>query len=389
MNAEAAVRPTWDVVWVSDIPWSGLWQRPQQLATRFPEDVRILFVEPWTLGAAPAWSPQEVAPRIARISFPFLPLHARDLRLRRLAYRLGSSAPATSMLFGAQRLWARRWRGFGRDGARRLVLAENFLATPFLDAWRPDRIVYDMIDAPLHFAPVPPRLVPQWERLLARADRVVVTSETLGSLARSGGAKTPLLIGNGVEAERFDPGRVAPATLPGDPAEPALGYVGSLHSWFDVDLVSALAAAMPEARIVLVGPAPPETAATLTRLVASRPNLHWMGPRPYAEVPGLVRAFRVGLIPFRRTPLTEAVNPVKLYEYAAAGVPTVTTRFSDDVDAWSDAARVADGMEAFVTACREATAATPDVERLRAFARRHDWGAIAARFVAACLEEAA
>src|SRR6185436_19641790 len=35
------VRPDWDVVWLSDIPWGSLWQRPQQLATRFPPNVRI------------------------------------------------------------------------------------------------------------------------------------------------------------------------------------------------------------------------------------------------------------------------------------------------------------------------------------------------------------
>ena len=80
---------------------------------------------------------------------------------------------------------------------------------------------------------------------------------------------------------------------------------------------------------------------------------------------------------------------VRDYEYAAAEIPTVTTRFSDDVGAWSDAAIVADDAEAFITACRESAAATPDVKSLRAFARRHDWDAIAARFVAACLEEAA
>jgi glycosyltransferase involved in cell wall biosynthesis len=102
-----------------------------------------------------------------------------------------------------------------------------------------------------------------------------------------------------------------------------------------------------------------------------------------------VRAFRAGLIPFRRTPLTEAVNPVKLYEYAAAGVPTVTTRFSDEVDAWGDAARVADGVDAFAAACRAVLAMAPDTASLRAFARRNDWATIAARFVAACLEEAA
>jgi glycosyltransferase involved in cell wall biosynthesis len=192
-----------------------------------------------------------------------------------------------------------------------------------------------------------------------------------------------------VEAARFDPALVAPAVLPGAPSAPALGYVGSLHSWFDLDLVAAVAAAMPEARVVLVGPAPPETAAALERLAATRPNFFWLGPRPYAEVPSLVRAFRVGLIPFRRTPLTEAVNPVKLYEYAAAGVPTVTTRFSDEVDTWGAEAVVAEGPEAFTDACRRAAAAPPDTAGLRAFAKRNDWDSIAARFVAACLEEAA
>jgi glycosyltransferase involved in cell wall biosynthesis len=218
---------------------------------------------------------------------------------------------------------------------------------------------------------------------------MVVTSETLASLARAGGARAPFVIGNGVEAARFDPASAAPAVLPGDPTAPAFGYVGSLHSWFDLELVERLAAAMPEARVVLVGPAPPATAAALERMTVSRRNLFWLGARPYADVPGLVRAFRVGLIPFKRTPLTEAVNPVKLYEYAAAGVPTVTTRFSDEVTSWSEAALVADDADAFVAACRRAAAEAPDVARLRAFALRHDWGAIAAQFVSVCLEEKA
>jgi UDP-galactopyranose mutase len=222
---------------------------------------------------------------------------------------------------------------------------------------------------------------------LAAADRVIVTSGPLASLARSGGARDPVLVGNGVDAARFDPSHVAAATLPGPPEAPVLGYVGSLHSWFDLELVASLAAAIPEARVVLVGPAPPETAEALERRTASRPNLYWLGPKPYDAVPSIVRAFRVGLIPFRRTPLTEAVNPVKLYEYAAAGIPTVTTRFSDEVGGWSEAARVADGPEAFAAACRDALARPADGASLRAFARRHDWDAIAERFRAACLEE--
>ena len=93
------MRPGWDVVWLSDIPWGSLWQRPQQLATRFPPDARILFVEPWTLGHPAAFRPAPVSERITRVSFPFLPLHARSPGLRRFFYRMGDWPPAVGALF--------------------------------------------------------------------------------------------------------------------------------------------------------------------------------------------------------------------------------------------------------------------------------------------------
>ena len=346
-------------------------------------------MEPWTLGQPAAFRPVPVAPRVRRVSFPFLPLHARSLALRRAAYSLGSSGIATSALFAAQRAWARGLVRGLRPGARRLAVVQNFMAEPFLGSIRADRTVYDMIDAPLHFAPVPPRLVPRWERLLRDADRVVVTSGPLRALAVEGGAAAPLLVGNGVDAARFDASRVAPATLPGNPSAPVLGYVGSIHSWFDAPLVEALARAIPEARVVLVGPAHPSVAREIERAAAAIPNLFWLGPKPKEAVPGLVRAFRAGLIPFRRTPLTEAVNPVKLYEYAAAGVPCVTTRFSDEVDGWGEAARVAGTPDEFVAAARALIASPADPAPLTAFARRNDWSEIARRFVSICLEDAA
>ena len=387
--AEAALRPEWDVVWLSDIPWPSLWQRPQELASRFPESARILFVEPWTLGHSTAFRPVDVTPRIRRVSFPFLPLHARSLRLRRAAYALGSSGIATSALFAAQRVWARGLAGAFRPGSRRVAVVQNFMAEPFLASLRAERTVYDMIDAPLHFAPVPPRLVPRWEGLLRGADRVVVTSGPLRTLALQGGAPSPVLIGNGVDVARFDPSRVAPAALPGDPNVPVLGYVGSIHSWFDAPLIAELARAIPGARVVLVGPAHPSAAREIERAAAAQSNLFWIGSKPKEAVPGLIRAFRAGLIPFRRTPLTEAVNPVKLYEYAAAGVPCVTTRFSDEVDGWGEAVRVASTPEEFVAAARGYLAAPADPAALIAFARRHDWSEIARRFVSICLEDAA
>ena len=116
------MRPPWDVVWLSDIPWGGLWQRPQQLATRFPEDARILFVEPWTLGHGAALRPAPVAERIQRVSFPFLPLHARSLRLRRLAYRLGGS--------GVQALASRAMLKRSRSPMREIAVSAGIVRCP-------------------------------------------------------------------------------------------------------------------------------------------------------------------------------------------------------------------------------------------------------------------
>jgi len=80
---------------------------------------------------------------------------------------------------------------------------------------------------------------------------------------------------------------------------------------------------------------------------------------------------------------------VKLYEYAAAGVPCVTTRFSDEVDTWRRAAKVADTEDAFVETVRGELEREPDRALLRAFASEHDWDAIAARFTQVVLEDAA
>jgi glycosyltransferase involved in cell wall biosynthesis len=59
--------------------------------------------------------------------------------------------------------------------------------------------------------------------------------------------------------------------------------------------------------------------------LAELPNVRLLGPRPYQRLPAYCAAFDVALLPFVLNELTEAVNPIKLREYLAAGVPTVTT----------------------------------------------------------------
>src|SRR5262249_29263832 len=127
----------------------------------------------------------------------------------------------------------------------------------------------------------------------------------------------------------------------------------------------------PEWSFALVGDA---TGASLESL-EGRPNVHRFGEVPYDKLSGYVAGFDVCTIPFQRTPLTEATNPVKLYEYFATGKPIVARRlpelepFEDVVTLYGAGADFAGALE---TALREDPAAGK-ADRRRALARENTW----------------
>jgi len=62
------------------------------------------------------------------------------------------------------------------------------------------------------------------------------------------------------------------------------------------------------------------------RSALQAPNLHVLGARPYSQLPAYVQAFDVGIIPYIESPWTRTVDPLKLLEYLAAGIPVVASR---------------------------------------------------------------
>jgi len=94
------------------------------------------------------------------------------------------------------------------------------------------------------------------------------------------------------------------------------------------------------------------------------PNIHLLGRRPYAELPGFCKAFDVAVCPFVLNELTRNVNPIKLREYLSAGVPTVSTAIPEAA-AYSPACRVATDRDGFLAACEAALAEGSAEERRR------------------------
>jgi glycosyltransferase involved in cell wall biosynthesis len=133
----------------------------------------------------------------------------------------------------------------------------------------------------------------------------------------------------------------------------------------------------PEWNVVMVGPSTKLDPATLPR----RANLHWLGGRPYSELPSYAKAFDVCLMPFALNEATEFINPTKALEYMATGRPIVSTAIADVVSNFGEVVHIARSANEFLEACRRCIQ-EPDQERIQggiAQARNNTWESIVTR----------
>ncbi len=377
-----------NVVWFAEIKWDYLRTRKQQLIARRPDGIDVLFFEPYARTRPNHYHLREVD-GIRAVTIPFVKSvpggPARALLERRMARRCVDAA-ATGRVKNALRT-------AGIDPAHSIFVISNVYAVRVACAFPRVRLIYDCNDAHSEFPGAP-----EWTRdyqveTFRRADAVVVSSRGLLEDARTvrGGDAGIHLLGNGVDFAAFNAAAREPA--PGDEGV-RVGYVGAIAPWFDFDLVASLARRQPTWRIVLVGPVLGGVEGDVAAL-AALPNVEVHPAVAHADVPGILAGFTVGIIPFRRTPLTAGVNPNKLYEYLAVGLPLAATPFSPDVEPVPDLVALAGEEGAFSEACARLAAARQDAARsaaarARAFdlARNHDWNAIAGRFWSAATEGA-
>jgi glycosyltransferase involved in cell wall biosynthesis len=216
-------------------------------------------------------------------------------------------------------LGAQLRRAAERQGFRDPLLWTSLpTAAPLLGALGERGVVYYCGDDFGALAGVDHAPVLRMERdLVERADLVLAASEQLA--ARFPGHKTQLAP-HGVDLDLFARPTPAPDDLP--KGKPIAGFYGSLADWIDVDMLANAARIMPDWNFVLIGPAQTDISS-----LHGLPNVHLMGPRAHAELPGYCQNWTVSLLPFRDNAQIRACNPLKLREYLAAGTPVATTLF--------------------------------------------------------------
>jgi glycosyltransferase involved in cell wall biosynthesis len=364
------------LIFFSDIPWAALHQRPQHLAASLAASTPVLWVEPATMGHRPSFSPVVLGRNLHGVSLPFFPYNARNRVIRRITGILSRISLLRTLLARVQRrLIMRALRTLGLDREQPVCVVQNIQALCLVTHLDPSTILYDCIDNPFGFVEFPSHVHRDWRTLLERADVLVATSPNLRDLIRSRVTKPVQIVSNGVDYDRFAAAsHDRPTDLPSS-GVPVIGYVGSVYSWVDFDLLHFLCVHAPDLHLVVIGQDHPESREALRRL-STLPNFSFLGVRPYAVVPSYLHTFDVGIIPFRRSPLTAGVNPVKLYEYSAAGLPIVTTDFSDDLAVFRPILDVCRTPEDFVASIRSGIPLRHDphhIATVQSFARAHDW----------------
>lgn len=349
----APQRPhTYDVICFSTCDWDDRFQRPQQLMLRFAEaGHRVFFVSQHFRQAGPPWSAVVKAPNVYEVTLrgPALNVYAqvlgdrtRDALFDGLDALRGEASIHTAAMF----LHLPFWWPLARHARERF-------------GWP---VLYDCMDLHSGFATVRQPMVAQEEALLSASDVVIASSGVLEQHALRK-RDDVLVLRNACDFEHFA------KTERANNARPVIGYYGAISDWFDSALVAELASRRPDWEFVLVGST---YNGDLSRL-AKLPNVSLPGEESYHALPEVLGRFDVAIIPFKRMPLTEATNPVKVYEMLAAGKPVVSVPLPE-VAALAPLVRLASNATEFEQAIAEAL--TEDVhaaDARRAFARGQTW----------------
>jgi glycosyltransferase involved in cell wall biosynthesis len=198
------------------------------------------------------------------------------------------------------------------------------------------------------------------EESTRKAGLVFVASDTLLDEKRRLNPQT-FCSPHGVDFAHFARAQDPELPVPPDVAgltRPVIGFFGLIERWIDLDLVDYLASKRPHWQFVLIGRvAVPEDS------LPRRPNIHYLGKRPYDSLPAYGKAFDAAIIPYHLTQQVLHANPIKLREYLAMGKPVVSVS-TPEIDKYKDVVEIGHTKEEFLAKLDQVTARPPTVDEI-------------------------
>ncbi len=148
-----------------------------------------------------------------------------------------------------------------------------------------------------------------------------------------------------------------PADLKDIP-HPRLGYFGAIESWLlDQQMIRAISRERPDWHWVLLG----LKAARLA--IEDLPNVHYLGAKPYADMPRYGAGFDVCVLPWvTDNKFVSYGSAIKVREYLATGKPVVITPLYE-YESWDAILRITRGTADFIKQVEDALTQDDEAKR--------------------------
>jgi glycosyltransferase involved in cell wall biosynthesis len=304
-----------DLICLSHLRWDFVFQRPNHLMTRCARERRVFFVEePLFDTEQPYLAAREEAPHL----FVVTPHLNRDTR---------GDAVVTSQKSALAELM----ESFHIENP--ILWFYTPMALDFAADVPAALVVYDCMDELSLFKGAPTVISDLEQQLLRRADLVFTGGASLYK-AKSGQHHNVHLFPSSIDASHFGRARM-PLTEPADQrpiGHPRIGFFGVIDERLDLDVLRDVARARPEYQFVMLGPVVKIDPSSLP----TSPNIHYLGIKPYAELPSYLAHWDVAMMPFARNDSTRFISPTKTLEYLAGGKPVVSTPIRDVVSPYGE-----------------------------------------------------
>ena len=200
------------------------------------------------------------------------------------------------------------------------------------------------------------------DELTRSADLVLYVNSTLWKQGLQKNSNS-LLLGHGVDFGLFS-GAEKTSYIPEDIAgipRPIIGYFGDISDkTIDIALLEFVVEKLPDMSFLFVG----SISTDINRLKRFK-NVHFLGSKPYEQIPFYGKEFDVAIMPWNKSKWIEFCNPIKVKEYLALGKPIVSMYYPE-IEPYRDVVYVAQDYDSFVSCILEAAKENnPAMKQLR------------------------
>lgn len=311
---------------MSSTHWHFLWQRPQQIMFRLSREYNILYVDPpypmpfKEINNNVNYHKMNIQNRLKTVNGSLKVLSP---------YKIAESAEITIDNINYDNTWfiknqiqkaldSLRWY-------KPLLWIYDLAAVSLISQLDERGVLYDCVDSFSSFSWSDPKTQSWEEDLLKKAHVVLTSAETLYK-ERLIHNRNTYLIPNAADYEHFSRCGNFDKTTPVELKTikpPRLAFIGAVYEWLDFELIEKIAAASPDWNLIIIGP----TQHNLC--IPERYNIHCLGARDYKLLPFYMQNLELMLIPFLKNEVTIHANPIKLWEYLAAGKVVISTRLPE------------------------------------------------------------